>query len=65
MLIDLNCPLCKGTGHIPRRKGKYSIKTRAKARKMYANGKTLRAIGERLGIKHPQSVKAMIMAKTI
>ncbi len=59
------CHLCNGTGLMPKRRSKYSKELRQEARKMYQEGKTLREIGRKFAINHPQKVYSMIMAKTL
>ena len=59
------CPLCKGLGHVIKKRNYYSTKQRIIARKLYASGMTLREIGIKIGIEgknHPQKVKSMIMS---
>ncbi len=58
------CPLCLGKGKLFDRHH-YSDKTRASARKLYADGKTLREIGKVIGVDHPQKVMSLIKAKTL
>jgi len=60
--IKTICPRCGGTGFA---RGydinpKYSDKLKEKARKLYETGLTLREVGKKIGIKHPQSVKNLI-----
>lgn len=57
------CPLCHGNGKIIKL-SVYSQEQRLKARLLYAKGTTLEEIGKVIGIKHRQSVKAMIFSKT-
>lgn len=58
------CPLCHGSGEIVARQ--YPHEIRVKARKLYAQGMSLRAIARELGIDvNPQKVKSLIMARTL
>jgi len=56
------CPTCLGTGKIIRQLNRrnYTPEVRAEARRLYRKGFTLRVIGEKLGIDHPQKVLSMI-----
>jgi hypothetical protein len=50
----------------PNKAIRYSIETRAEARKLYKDGKmTLREIGKKIGVNHPQKVFSLIMAKRV
>lgn len=63
--IDVVCPTCEGSGSVKRRHTNYSDEVRAKARKLYRKGLSLREIGKEIGVNHPQKVWALINAKTL
>lgn len=56
------CPLCLGKGKIVDRHH-YPLKVRNKARRLYAKGLSLRKIGEKIGVNHPQKVKSLLKSK--
>ena len=57
------CPRCKGTGiaRAFKRGNKYSKEIVAKAKRLFKAGYPLRKIGEAVGIKHPYSVKKLLI----
>ena len=55
---DIPCPKCKGTGKI--KNTQYLPEIRKKAQQLRDKGLTYRAIADKLGITHPQSIKSMI-----
>ena len=60
--IKQKCPLCQGSGFILRpRHSTYTLQQIKTAKKMYARGYTLRDIGKKIGVNHPQKVKNLIM----
>lgn len=58
------CPLCLGKGKVLMLR-QYSPVVRAKARKLFRNGWSLREIGKEIGVKTAQQVKSLIIAKTL
>ena len=63
--LSSKCRYCNGTGlkyfiRFKRKGSFYSAETRKRAFDLYSEGMTLREIGRRMGIKHPQSVKSLI-----
>ena len=58
------CPLCKGSGLICSQ-SPYTPEQLTTARKLYAEGNTLRAIGKIVGIDHPQKVRNLIMSNYV
>lgn len=60
-----DCPLCVGTGKISGHR-QWPPEIRKAARKLYREGKSLRAIAKELKLNvGPQVIKSMIMAKTL
>jgi predicted DNA-binding protein YlxM (UPF0122 family) len=63
------CPLCQGKGKIkqPTFGHVYTDEQRKKARKLYAQGMSLREIGKEIGVEnpHPQKIKSLIMSKAL
>jgi hypothetical protein len=63
--LKKKCPLCDGKGTVPKRQNTYTKDQRERARKLYAQGVSLRVIGQEIGVNHPQKIKSLIMAKTL
>ena len=59
------CPVCLGEGKIIDKspQSRYTPKTRAKARKLFREGLSLREIGKEIGVNHPQKVYSLITSK--
>jgi len=59
------CPLCGGLGKIMSAHFKYTQEQRETARKLYANGVSLREIADKIGVEgsgKAQKVKSLIMS---
>lgn len=68
MTKEIVCPTCGGKGTVMRHiHARYSAAQRAKARRLFSEGMSLRRIGEEIGMKdfHPQKIRSLINAKTL